>query len=149
MSRDIVKIIGSQIDLDEKYIKNIIDLFNEGCTVAFIARYRKDLSGNSDDETLLRFWDIYEYAQKLVKRREEIENILGEKDSLSPKIRSELGEALTLKRLEDIYEPFKGTKNTRADAAVKNGLTDLANIISTMKYSIGEIEQKAKRFFKQ
>ena len=143
---NLVKLIASKIDIAEKYINNIIKLLDEGSTIAFIARYRKDLTGNATDETLLKFQEIYEYSQKLLKRREEIENILREKDSLSDKIKQQLAKADTLTALEDIYEPFKGTKNTRADSAVKNGLTDLANIISTMKYSIEEIEQKAERF---
>ncbi len=143
---NLVKLIASKIDIEEKYINNIIKLLDEGSTIAFIARYRKDLTGNATDEALLKFQEVYEYSQKLLKRREEIENILKEKDSLNDKIKQQLGEANTLTALEDIYEPFKGTKNTRADSAVKNGLTDLANIISTMKYSVGEIEQKAERF---
>ncbi len=143
---NLVKLIASKIDIEEKYINNIIKLLDEGSTIAFIARYRKDLTGNATDEVLLKFQEIYEYSLKLLKRREEIENILKEKDSLNDRIKQQLAEADTLTALEDIYEPFKGTKNTRADSAVKNGLTDLANIISTMKYSAEEIEQKAERF---
>jgi uncharacterized protein len=142
----LINIIKSKIDLEEKYIKNIIELLEDGSTIAFIARYRKDITGNATDEVLLKFQEIYEYSQKLLKRREEIENILKEKESLTPKIQTMLDEAITLTTLEDIYEPFKGTKNTRADEAVKNGLTDLANIISTMKYTCEDIEYKAQRF---
>ena len=61
-------------------------------------------------------------------------------------MKKQIDEAVTLRVLEDIYEPFKGTKNTRADDAVKNGLTNLANIISTMKYTKNEIGNKAKTF---
>jgi uncharacterized protein len=142
----IIDIVKSKIDLTNKQIENIIDLLEDGSTIAFIARYRKELTGDASDETLLKFAEVYEYGQKLLKRREDIKNILIEKDSLTSKIEEQLNSALTLRALEDIYEPFKGTKNTRADAAVKNGLTDLANIISTMKYSVEQIEQKAKNF---
>ncbi|MEA3352473.1 MAG: Tex-like N-terminal domain-containing protein [Campylobacterota bacterium] len=142
----IIDIVKSKIDLTTKQIENIISLLENGSTIAFIARYRKDLTGNATDETLLKFQEVYEYGLKLLKRKEDIENILKEKDSLTPKIQEQLNCAMTLTALEDIYEPFKGTKNSRADDAVKNGLTDLANIISTMKYSVEEIEYKAKRF---
>ena len=142
----IIDIVKSKIDLTNKQIENIISLLEDGSTIAFIARYRKDMTGNATDETLLKFQEVYEYGQKLLKRKEEIENILKEKESLTPKIQEQLNSALTLRALEDIYEPFKGTKNTRADEAVKNGLTDLANIISTMKYTVEDIEYKAKRF---
>jgi len=141
-----IELIKTKINLDEKYIKNIITLLEDGSTIAFIARYRKDLTGNATDETLLKFQEVYEYSLKLLKRKEEITNILKEKDSLTPKISTLLQNAITLTALEDIYEPYKGTKNSRADDAVKNGLTDLANIISTMKYTKNEIEQKAKNF---
>lgn len=143
----IIELIKTKINLDEKYIKNIIELLEEGSTIAFIARYRKDSTGNATDETLLKFQEVYEYSLKLSKRKEEITNILKEKDSLTPKISTLLQNATTLTALEDIYEPYKGTKNSRADDAVKNGLTNLANIISTMKHTKDEIEHKAKNFF--
>lgn len=147
MNNKIIEIIKSKINLDTTYIKNIIELLEDGSTIAFIARYRKDITGNASDETLLEFQEVYEYTQKLLKRKEEIVNILKEKDNLNNKLIQLIDDATTLRILEDIYEPYKGTKNTRADEAIKNGLTDLANIISTMKYTKNEIEQKAKNFF--
>ena len=146
MNDKMIEIIKSKINLDIKYIKNIIELLEDGSTIAFIARYRKDITGNATDETLLKFQEVYEYTQKLIKRKDEILNILKEKDNLNDKLKLLITEATTLRALEDIYEPYKGTKNTRADDAVKNGLENLANIISTMKYTIHEIEQKAKNF---
>ena len=143
---NIINAIKSKINLDIKYIKNIIELLEDGSTIAFIARYRKDITGNATDETLLKFQEIYEYSQKLLKRKEDITNILKEKDNLNDKLIKLIDEATTLQTLEDIYEPYKGVKNTRADDAVKNGLENLANIISTMKYTTHEIEQKAKNF---
>lgn len=143
---NIINVIQSKINLDIKYIKNIIELLEDGSTIAFIARYRKDITGNASDETLLQFQEIYEYSQKLLKRKEDITNILKEKDNLNEKLIKLIDEAITLRALEDIYEPYKGVKNTRADDAVKNGLENLANIISTMKYTTHEIEQKAKNF---
>jgi uncharacterized protein len=143
---NIVDIIKDKIDFSKKQIENIMALLEDGSTIPFIARYRKDMTGNASDEDLLKFSEIYEYSQKLIKRAYEIEEILKEKDSLTPQTKQQLQSALTLKTLEDIYEPFKGVKNTRADEAIKNGLTDLANIISTMKYTSEDIEYKAKRF---
>lgn len=146
MKNKIIDIIKNKINLDIKYIKNIIDLLEDGSTIAFIARYRKDITGNATDETLLKFQEVYEYSQKLIKRKEDITNILKEKDNLNQNLIKLIDEAATLRELEDIYEPYKGVKNTRADDAVKNGLENLANIISTMKYTTHEIEQKAKNF---
>ena len=146
MNNTLIKLVQTKLSLSPKQIENIITLLEDGSTIAFIARYRKDLTGNVSDETLLAFQEHYEYFNKFLKRKEEIEHILKERDSLSSLIQDQLNNAVTLTALEDIYEPFKGTKNTRADEAIKNGLTDLANIISTMKYSLQEIDEKAKRF---
>ncbi|MEA3289521.1 MAG: Tex-like N-terminal domain-containing protein, partial [Campylobacterota bacterium] len=123
--QNIIDIVKSKVDLTNKQIENIINLLEDGSTIAFIARYRKDLTGNASDETLIKFQEVYEYGQKFLKRKEDIENILKEKDSLTARIQEQLDGALALTALEDIYEPFKGTKNSRADDAVKNGLTDL------------------------
>lgn len=147
--QNIITILKQQTSLDEKYIKNIITLLEDGSTIPFIARYRKDATGNATDETLLKFQELYEYNQKLLKRKEEIENILKEKECFSSQIKILLDNATTLKTLEDIYEPYKGTKNTKADTAFKNGLEPLANIISSMKYTTLEIEQKTKQFLKK
>lgn len=145
----ITQIITSQLEVTPKQIKNIISLLQEGATIAFIARYRKELTNNASEETLTKLQELYEYAKKFVARKEQIEKILKEKDSLTTLLVSQLESATTLVALEDIYEPYKGTKNTKADEAIANGLTDLANIIQTQKYTIDEIEQKAKRFFNQ
>jgi len=147
LTNDLINLIKEKTTLSSKSIQNIITLLEEGCTIAFIARYRKDMTGNASDEVLLKFQEVYEYSQKLIKRKEEIVNILKEKSSLTPKLQELIDKAVTLTSLEDIYEPYKGVKSTRADEAVKNGLEPLANIISSMRYSTDEIKQKAKNFF--
>jgi len=143
---NIVDLIKTKTNLNEKSITNIINMLEDGSTIAFIARYRKDMTSNASDEVLLKFQDIYEYTKKLIKRKDEILNILKEKEVITPKLRELLNNATTLTSLEDIYEPYKGTKSTRADEAVKHGLTPLANMISSMRYSKDEIKQKAKVF---
>ncbi|MEA3499126.1 MAG: Tex-like N-terminal domain-containing protein [Campylobacterota bacterium] len=146
---NIVNIIKSKINLDEKSINNIIKLLEDGATIAFIARYRKDMTSNATDETLLKFQEVYEYSLKLIKRKDEILNILKEKNELTLKLKDQLENAVTLTAIEDIYEPFKGTKNSRANDAFKNNLEGLANIISSMKYNIDDINYKAKKFLNQ
>ena len=145
----IINIIKSKIDLDEQSIKNIISLLEDGSTIAFIARYRKDMTSNASDETLIIFQETYEYGLKLLKRKEDILKILKEKDVLTHKIQALLDEAITLTALEDIYEPYKGVKSSRASDAIKNNLEGLANLISSMKYSIEDVKHKAKSFFNQ
>ena len=143
---NIINIVKRKINLDEKSIKNIISMLEDGCTIAFIARYRKDMTNNASDEVLLKFQEVYEQTTKLLKRKEEILNLLKEKEVLTPKLQELLNKATTLTSLEDIYEPYKGTKSTRADEAVKHGLEPLSTIISSMRYSKDEIKQKAKAF---
>ena len=142
----IIELVKSKIDLDKKSIENIINLLEDGCTIAFIARYRKDMTGNATDETLLKFQDIYNYNLKLLKRKDEILEILKEKNIFNNKIKDLLDNADTLTNLEDIYEPYKNSKNSRADFAIENNLESLANIISTMRYSLADIKIKAKSF---
>jgi len=148
MNTNLLKILKEKTSLEEKYIKNIIALLEEGCTIPFIARYRKDNTGNATDEALLKFQEIYEYSLKLLKRKEEIEHILKERESLTSTVQELLNKATTLTALEDIYEPYKESKNTRADIALLNGLEPLANMISSMKYTLEEIKQKATTFTK-
>ena len=109
----IVNIIKSKIELSEQSIKNIISLLEDGSTIAFIARYRKDMTSNASDETLLKFQEIYEYGLKLIKRKDEILNILKEKAVLTSKIESLLNDAITLTALEDIYEPFNPSSTSK------------------------------------
>ena len=147
--QNIINIIKNKIELDEQSVKNIITLLDDGSTIAFIARYRKDMTSNASDETLLKFQEIYEYSLKLIKRKDEILNILKEKNELAPKIKELLENGLTLRDLEDIYEPFKGAKSSRASDALKNNLEGLANVISSMRYSIDDVKFKAKSFLNQ
>ncbi|MDD2698965.1 MAG: Tex-like N-terminal domain-containing protein [Arcobacteraceae bacterium] len=148
MNTNLLKILKEKTSLEEKYITNIIALLEEGCTIPFIARYRKDNTGNATDEALLKFQEIYEYSLKLLKRKEEIEHILKERESLTSTVQELLNKATTLTALEDIYEPYKESKNTRADIALLNGLEPLANMIGSMKYTLEEIHQKASTFTK-
>ncbi len=144
--QNIIDIVKTQINLNETCIKNVISLLNDGCTIAFIARYRKDMTNNASDEVLIKFQEVYEYALKLIKRKEDILNILKEKKALTPKLQELINKATKLTTLEDIYEPYKGVKSTKANEAIKNGLEPLANIISSMRYSIDDVKQKAKSY---
>ena len=145
----IVEIIKAKLAIDEKSIRNIIALLQEGNTIAFIARYRKELTNNTTDEMLLEFQELYEYSQKLLKRKEEITHLLKEKEVWNASLEKLIEEAITLTTLEDIYEPFKGVKSTKANTAIENGLEGLANIIMSMKYSKEEVAQKAQTFLNE
>ncbi|WP_072680492.1 Tex-like N-terminal domain-containing protein [Arcobacter sp. LA11] len=146
MTNDLINLIKEQTTLSNKHIQNIINLLDEGCTVPFIARYRKDLTGNASDEDLRAFEQVFTYSQKLLQRKEEILNLLEEKNFLNEKIKKSIEEAKSMQICEDIYAPFKDKKSSRTSSAIENGLEPLANIIQSLKYSNNEISQKARTF---
>ena len=146
MTNNLITTIQNKTNLSSKVIENIIKLLDEGCTIPFIARYRKDHTNNASDEELRIFEEVYEYSKKLLSRKEEIKNLLKDKDFLNDKILKNINDALTLQACEDIYAPYKDKKSSRTTTAISNGLEPLANIIQSMKYSKNDINQKAKQF---
>jgi protein Tex len=146
LQTDLIQILEQKTDISKEHIINILRFLDEGCTIPFIARYRKDFTGNASDEDLRKFEEIYEYSLKLLARKEEIVSILKERNFLDEKIAKTINEATTLQNLEDIYAPFREKKSSRTSNAIENGLEPLANIIQSMKYTSSEIEQKAKQF---
>jgi len=146
LQKDLINLLKEKTKLSNKAIENIINLLNEGCTIPFIARYRKDQTQNATDEDLREFEEVYNYSQRLLKRKEEIINLLEEKNFLNDKVKQSIQEIKTLQALEDIYAPFKDKKSSRTSSAIENGLEPLANIIQSLKYTNEEINQKAKQF---
>ncbi|MFA9372703.1 MAG: helix-hairpin-helix domain-containing protein [Poseidonibacter sp.] len=147
MTNNLIELIQSKTNLSKENIKNILTLIEEGSTIPFIARYRKEATGNASDEDLREFEQIHSYSVKLLQRKEEILNILKERNFLNEKVQTLINEAKTLQILEDIYSPFKDKKSSRTSEAIDNNLEPLANIIQSFRYSKDEINQKAKNFF--
>lgn len=142
----LITLLMQKTSLSHSSITNIIKLLDEGATIPFIARYRKEMTGGADDEVLRDFYDVYISAKRLLERKEEILHILEEKELLSPVLKEQILQALTMTALEDAYRPFKEKKNTRASLALKNGLEPLANILQSGKLSHEEFMRKAKEF---
>lgn len=145
-TNNLINLLEVKTSFSKTTIQNILKLLEEGCTIPFIARYRKDLTSNATDEQLRDFEEIYNYSLKLLSRKEEIISILKERNFLEDKLLLHINEAATLQVLEDIYAPFKDKKSSRTSEAIEKGLEPLANIIQSMKYSLEEINQKAKQF---
>lgn len=145
-TNNLINLLEVKTSFSKTTIQNILKLLEEGCTIPFIARYRKDLTSNATDEQLRDFEEIYNYSLKLLSRKEEIISILKERNFLDDKLLHHINEAATLQILEDIYAPFKDKKSSRTSEAIEKGLEPLANIIQSMKYSLEEINQKAKQF---
>ncbi|MBP9491069.1 MAG: helix-hairpin-helix domain-containing protein [Aliarcobacter sp.] len=146
MTNNLINLLEEKTSFSKGVIQNILKLLDDGCTIPFIARYRKDLTSNATDEQLRDFEEIYNYSLKLLNRKEEIINILKERNFLDEKLLAHINSATTLQILEDIYAPFKDKKSSRTLSAIENGLEPLSNIIQSMRYSLDEINQKAKQF---
>jgi uncharacterized protein len=134
--------------LDKIHISNILKLLDDGATIPFIARYRKELTGGASDEVLREFETIYQSTQTFLHRKEEISRLISERATLTEALKRAIDEAQTLRSLEDIYRPYKEKKSTRATQAIKKGLTPLANSLSSVKLSISALNNEAKKFLK-
>ena len=130
---DITKALSLEFNIQLDYAKNIISLLDEGCTVPFIARYRKELHGSCDDQKIRDFADRLEYLRNFEKRKEDIVKLITEQEKMTPEIMDSLDKALTLTELEDIYRPFKPKRQTRATIAEAKGLKPLAEVIFAQK----------------
>ena len=145
---DLLTLLSQKTSLNQNQIKNILSLINEGATIPFIARYRKEMTGGASDEQLRDFDEVYTSVKKMVDRRDEIERILKEKNLLDDKLHALLRHAKTITELEDIYRPFKEKKNTRASIAIKQGLEPLANRLQSATLSENALKSEAKKFLK-
>ena len=145
---NLVNLLAKKTALKKEQIENILKLLDDGSTIPFIARYRKEMTGGASDEVLRDFETIYISAKKLLERKEEVSRLIAERATLSEAIKKSIDEADSLRVLEDIYRPYKEKKNSRAATAIENGLTPLCDILERAMLSIEEFKSKAKEFVK-
>lgn len=124
-----ITFVAQKLNLKENQVETVLKLMEEGATVPFIARYRKGVTGGLDEEVIQQIAEMYEYNVELNKRKEAIIQILKEKGLLTPEIEAKLKEASTKSEVENIYEPFKVGKKTKASDAIALGLEPLAKAI--------------------
>ncbi len=125
----IIKIIAEELNIKEKQVEATINLIDEGNTIPFIARYRKEVTGGLSDEILRELGERLTYLRNLEKRKEEVLKSIEEQGKLTEEISKSVVDAVTLAEVEDIYRPYKPKKKTRATIAKAKGLEPLANII--------------------
>ena len=125
----IIQIIATELNIKKSQVENTIKLIDEGNTIPFIARYRKEVTGGLSDEVLRTFGERLNYLRNLEKRKEEVTNSINEQGKLTEEIVKDLENAVTLAEVEDIYRPYKQKKKTRATVAKAKGLEPLAEII--------------------
>ena len=142
MNETIIKELKTELGIEEKRISAVLKLLEEGATIPFIARYRKDATGALDEESIRLIEEKYQYQVNLLKRKEDVERLIDEKGLLTDEIKESIKKATKLVEIEDIYRPFKEKKKTKATEAIKNGLEPLAKAI--MKFPVnGDINKMA------
>ena len=143
---DYAKQIAEQFGTKEIYIKNIIGLLDEGNTIPFIARYRKEMHGTMDDQKIREIADRLQYLRGLDARREEVKNLITEQGNMTEEIALALDKATILAEIEDIYRPFKPKRKTRASVAKEKGLEPLAEEIINNQSGAFDLEAAAAQY---
>lgn len=133
-----------EFNFNPRHIDSVIGLFLEGNTVPFIARYRKEMHGNMDAEDIRNIIERHEYLENLEKRKQEVIAAIDERGKLTDELKSRILKAETLKEVEDLYEPYKSKKKTKADIAREAGLEPLALFIRQSKDLAGLDDEAAK-----
>lgn len=141
---DIKEILMKEMGLGPNQVENTIKLMDEGNTIPFIARYRKEMTGEMTDVQLREFGDRLTYLRNLEERKEDVKRLIDEQDKLDKILVDVIDKAKTLQEVEDIYAPFKQKKRTRATIAKERGLEPLANMILLSKNL--DIEKEAEKF---
>ena len=126
---DIIQQLTTQFKLQRWQVENTVKLLDEGNTVPFIARYRKEAHGTLDDQVIRELSERLEYLRNLEKRREEVRNLIAAQEKLTDEISAALDGAATVTEIEDIYRPFRPKRKTRASIAREKGLEPLAEAI--------------------
>ncbi len=144
MKHGAIEFIAGRLQLSVEKINKVTQLFDEGSTIPFIARYRKELTGGLDEEVLFGIQKEWHAINELVKRKQTVLKSIKEQNKLTPDLQHRIDQCWSSQILEDIYLPFKKKKQTRAEVARKKGLETLAKIVMSQRYPFPENE--AKRF---
>lgn len=146
---DILKTITQEFGLKPEHVTNIVALLDDGNTIPFIARYRKELTGHIDDQVLRELSDRLTYLRNLEERKADVERSITEQGKMTDEIKAALESAATLTEVEDIYRPYKQKKKTRATVAAAKGLTPLADLMLAQEIKTGSAEDYAKEYINE
>ena len=142
---DILQTITQEFNLNPTHVKNIVSLIDEGNTIPFIARYRKEMTGSCDDQVLRELFDRLTYLRNLEKRKEEVANAITEQGKMTADIQTALDKAVTLTEVEDIYRPYKQKRKTRASVAIAKGLQPFADAILAQEKAFN-VRKEAEKY---
>ncbi len=147
MAEDLISLVAKEINMKESTIKQVISLLDEGNTVPFIARYRKEATGGLDEVAIKTIQDNWEYAVQLSERKEEVIRLIDEQGKLTEDLQKEIESATKLQRVEDLYRPYRQKRRTRATIAKEKGLEPLAELV--WDQAVENIEEEAAKYFSQ
>ena len=148
MNKEIIINISEDLNIKEIQVEKTLKLLEEGNTIPFIARYRKEVTGNLDEEQIRKINEVYEYEVNLLKRKEDVIRLIDEKGLLTDELKDSIMKASKLVEVEDLYRPFKEKKKTKATEAIKNGLEPLAKIIMSFVQNVS-LEDLTKKFLNE
>ena len=148
MNKEIIENISKDLNVKEVQVEKTLKLLEEGNTIPFIARYRKEVTGNLDEEQIRKINEVYEYEVNLLKRKEDVIRLIDEKGLLTDELKTNIMKASKLVEVEDLYRPFKEKKKTKATEAIKNGLEPLAKIIMSFVLNVS-LEDLTKKFLNE
>ncbi len=145
MNQEIITEISADLNIKIKQVEATLKLLEEGNTIPFIARYRKEATGNLDEEQIRQIYEVYEYQVNLLKRKEDVVRLIDEKGMLTDDLKKEIMKATKLVEVEDLYRPFKEKKKTKATEAIAQGLEPLAKMCMSFPTQ-GSLESLASKF---
>ena len=146
MYEKITKNLAAKLKIQDKYIVNVLNLLEEGNTIAFIARYRKELTNSLDEVAIKQIQDEFNYLKSLEERKEEVIRLISEKGLLTEELKKDILAQEKLQRVEDLYLPFKEKKRTKATIAKEKGLEKLANYILKLPKSLEDLDKEATKY---
>lgn len=143
----LIERVYEQTGIAKKNIETVLELTQEGNTIPFIARYRKELTGNMDEVQIKRIVDMYEHTKNLSKRKEEVKRLISERATLTKELEDALEKATTVSEIEDIFKPYKEKKKTRATEARRKGLEPLARFIKEGRGTYDMLQKEAQQYY--
>ena len=143
---DIIQTLAQELDKNPQHVKNVVQLLDEGNTIPFIARYRKELHGAMDDTALRTLEERLQYLRGLAERRETVKKSISEQGKLTDELAAAIDSAKTLAEVEDLYRPYKQKRRTRATAAREKGLEPLASLLFAQERGCPRPEDAARDF---
>ena len=143
---DIVDSVAKELNFKVPQVENTIKLFDEGATVPFIARYRKEVTGNLDEEQIRDVIEKITYYRNLEKRKEEVIRLIEEQGKLTEELQKSIVNAVKLQEVEDLYLPYKKKKKTKADVAKEQGLEPLSEVALIKGTTMEQLEKEAEKY---